>query len=246
MSLIEQGLLTEYRQTSQRETLAKASTELLNTLGVVIEAEGSLPQKGPLLVISDHSGSLDSHVVIGTSGRDDLNIVALASYKIMGQEYEGKLLPIYVKRRIRDKLASSLLGDLGTHALEDREDIRNRNRDTISRAAELVSNGGAVAIFPTGTGGSGSAQGTWKVGVGFLIKQIQNSETQVVFTKITGGDELDIFRYLDSRIRKLLFAQKEIKIQYSAPKSLSSLVDQNNNGKQIALELEKLHREKFV
>ena len=119
------------------------------------------------------------------------------------------------------------------------EDIRRRNQATIARAAELVNRGNMVSIFPSGSGGQALSGSSWKPGVGYLVSQISEPETRIVFAQIEGTKKSDIVAYMQPVVRKLWFRQRPINLRFSRPKRLIEIVGQLSDPKIIAKELER-------
>lgn len=220
---------------------------LLKKLGVgSVSVKGSIPTQGSVLIISNHPGVFDSIAMLSTATREDLYFTALNTYSIFGPKISRQLLPIYRKRKINHFLyeypLSLQLKVPFQHSLP-KEDIQKRNRDTIARAAELINTSHAVSIFPTGSAGKELKGSKWKPGVGYLVKQINNPNTKVIFGHIKGTKQTDVFAYMQPVIKKLLFKAQPISITFSEPHKLAEMINNNFEPKQIALELEKKYEQ---
>ena len=126
-----------------------------------------------------------------------------------------------------------------------KQKIQLLNRDSIAMAANFVNKGYAVSIFPSGSAGKTLKESHWKAGIGYLIKQITNPLTQVVFTQIQGTKQSDIVAYLHPFIRKMLFRPRPISIFFSKSYILAQLIDQKMDPKKITTELEKLYLQQW-
>lgn len=71
-------LATDFERSLDVRGLVGASEDLFASLGARIEVEGrdSVPQKGPLLIVSNHPGLLDTLALAVALQRDDLKVVA--------------------------------------------------------------------------------------------------------------------------------------------------------------------------
>ena len=244
MLLLDLELIHQYDKTASADSLAAASSELLSTVGVTVESKRFNPKQGPLLIVSNHPGSLDGHVLISTFKNDDFYIIGMASNELMGKTYVSHLLPVYGVRRMRDHISALLLENLGTQSLNSEEEARSKNRETISKASKLVSSGSSVIILPEGAGGGSTSDRSWKPGVGFLVKQITNPDTKIVFVKITGGSGFDFLRHAKLFIRRLL-GKTNVTVEYSPLLSLFSMINQEDDGKTIAKMLEQIYKNQF-
>ncbi|PIY69215.1 hypothetical protein COY90_01990 [Candidatus Roizmanbacteria bacterium CG_4_10_14_0_8_um_filter_39_9] len=227
--------------------LQKATLELLDNLGVTsISKIGNVPEDGPLLIISNHTGVFDSLLLFSQISRADFHFIGLSHYAIFGPKVTERLLPIYRVRKLNHKiyeypLCLQINGKKPVNLTV--AEIRLRNKESIRQGAKLINDGNAVSIFPTGGGGKALNDSHWKAGVGFLVKQITNPLTRVVFVQIKGTRMSDLVAYLHPFIRKLFFRPRLISIYFSEPRLLTDLVDQKDDGKTIARKLEKIYQD---
>ena len=238
-------ILKEYRKNAQSLGIHRAASELLASLGISqITTIGKIPKQGPLLIISNHVSVLDSLVLMSRINRDDFHFVALSTYEVYGSETAAKLLPIYRKRQLNHKvyeypLCLNIQGKMPEQL--SIEEIRRRNRQTISHAAKLVNEDKAVSIFPSGSVGKVYQNSKWKIGVGYLVKQITTTDTQVVFAHIKGTKKSDLLAFLHPALSLFLFKPQPLSIHYSQPMMLSSLISKENEPAQIVEQLEKAY-----
>jgi len=229
--------------------LKTAIGELLRDLGVTsISKKGVTPNSGPLLIISNHTGIFDSLLLLNQVERDDYFFIALSIYEIFGAKIKEKLIPIYRTRQLNYKIYEYPLSLQINKSLPknySKQRIQLLNRDSISMAANLINKGSAVSLFPSGSAGKTLNDSHWKAGIGFLIKQITNPHTQVVFVQIQGTKQSDIVAYLHPFIRKILFRPRPISICFSKSYLLTQLIDQNMDAKTITTKLEKLYLQQW-
>jgi 1-acyl-sn-glycerol-3-phosphate acyltransferase len=230
---------------SEKYDLRYAVGELWKNLGITsISKKGNLPANGPLIIISNHTGIFDSLLMFSHVERNDLHVVALSTYGIFGSKMKEKLLPIYRVRRLNHKLYEYPLclqinGKPPENLPEPK--IKVKNRKTIGKAAGLVNEGSAISIFPTGSAGKRVKNSNWKAGVGFLVKQITNPQTNVTFACINGTRKSDLVAYLHPFISKILFKPQPISITFSKPQLLRELTNPDEDAKTITRKLEKVY-----
>ena len=243
--IFNKQLLLKTTDRAEKHGLSFATRELLRDLGInSVSKEGHIPANGPLLIIANHTGVFDSLLLFSQVERKDLHFVALSTYGIFGTKVKERLLPIYRVRRLNHKvyeypLCLQINGRPPENLTE--EEIRLKNRITISKAAKMVNEGLAVSVFPTGSAGKRLGNSSWKAGVGFLVKQIKNHQTKVVFAQIKGTRQSDLVAYLHPFISKLLFKPRPISIKFSKPHLLSELINFNDDAKSITLKLENIY-----
>ena len=236
-------LLKTLRGNAKKYGLNKAVLKLLNDLRVTsISRKGTLPRKGPLLIISNHPGVFDSMLLMSQIEREDAHMIAISTYGIFGPEVKKKLLPIYRVRSLNHRIYEFPLFMQIDGKLPERltvSEMKSRNREAINKAAHLINSGKAVSMFPTGSVGKSLNGGQWKAGVGFLIKQIANPKTKVVFATIKGTGNRDLLAYLHPIISRIFFRPRPISIQFSRAWLIDELVNKQDDGKTIAIKLEK-------
>lgn len=241
--------LQQVRKTVDSEGLLVGSKKLFSILHIPsVTAKGSCPSKGPTLIIANHNGVFDTHVLIQTIKRTDYKFIALAIYQIFGNDVKSKLFPIYrhipwLHRFYEFPLQYEVIGTLPK--IYDHEDARIQNKKTIMQAAKWVSAGGMLSLFPTGSVGKTYGGYAWKTGVGYLVKQITNPKTQVIFAHIVGTRKTDVIAYLNPLLRKVLFRPRPLQIEFSNPHLLSNLVDKTDSGRKIAQKLEREYNKTF-
>lgn len=243
--IFNKQLLYRFREYSKKYGLRVATLKTLSEVGVNdISKKGTAPATGPLLIVSNHTGLFDTPLLTSQINRGDLYTAALSTFGIFGPTVREKLLPIYMPRDLKYMIFEHMLYIQIEGKLPEKlppSEIRPRNRKTISRAAELINRGNAVIIFPTGSAGKRLNGAKWKTGVGFLIKQISNPRTKVVFAHIRGTNNSEFFAYFHPILSKLFFKPRPLSIHFSRPKALNKLVNRNDDSKTIVAKLENLY-----
>jgi 1-acyl-sn-glycerol-3-phosphate acyltransferase len=238
-------ILHEYRKNAKTYDVSRAAAKMLDGLGVnQIIVKGKIPKQGPLLIIANHISVLDSLILMSQIERADFHFIALSTYDVYGPETAKKLLPIYRKRKLNHKIYEYPLC-LHMHGRLPQQlsvqEIRKRNRKTISQAAALVNEGKAVSIFPTGSVGKVHLNANWKIGVGYLVKEISNPNTKVVFARIAGTKKSDLLAFLNPALSRFFFKPNALSIRFSETIPLSTLISKENEPTELVEQLEKFH-----
>ena len=247
--LFDTTSLQEVRNIVDTKGLVVGSKKLFRILRIPsITSKGACPSKGPTLIISNHNGVFDTHLLLQTINRQDYKFVALAIYQIFGNTVRDHLFPIYrhmpwLHRLYEFPLQYEVVGTLPK--IYSHEAARIQNRKTITQAAKWVSGGGALSLFPTGSVGTVTDGYEWKPGIGHLVKQITNPKTQVVFAHIEGTRKSDVGAYLNPLLRKVLFRPQPLSVEYSKPRLLSELVNKKEGGREIAQKLEREYKKLY-
>ena len=247
--LFDTSLFRTVRKAVDTKGIVIGSKKLFNILRIPsVTSKGSCPNKGSLLIISNHNGVFDTHVLIQTIKRTDYKFVALTLYTIFGKTVSDRLLPIYrhipwLHRLYEFPLQYEVIGTFPN--IYSHKEAQMQNRKTISCGADWISQGGVVSLFPMGSVGKTYDGYTWKTGVGHMIKQITNPKTQVVFAHIVGTRQSDVWAYLNPLLRMVLFCPQPLSVQYSKPHLLSNLVNKKEEGREIAQKLEREYNKTF-
>lgn len=232
---------------ASEKSVSYAVSKLFEDLGVLeISVKGNVPEKGPILIVSNHTGVFDSLLLLKLINQNNYHFIALSTYEIFGKKIKEKLLPVYRKRKLNHKIYEYPLSLQVEKTLPINltdEEILEKNRESIAKAAYYINQGHIVSIFPTGGGGKSIKGSVWKAGIGFIIKKITNPQTKIVFVHIQGTKQSDIVAYLHPLIRKLLFKPRPILIQFSDNIPLNKVADTNNEGKEVAKQVEEKYLE---
>jgi 1-acyl-sn-glycerol-3-phosphate acyltransferase len=245
MNLLDYPLLTQFEQQVNNTTLQLAAQAFLEAVGIKVEVFGSIPQHGATLLIANHPSGIDGMVLFATVSRPDFYQVGLAVHRLMKPAAINRILPVYRNQKPRDFLPNIFAPHLQSHVLDNPIETSTKNHQSIVEAARLVTVGYAVAMYPEGVAGQRPQAGTWKPGIGFLVKEIVNPATQVVFVKIDGTRGIDLLRILHPRLRGLLFSEIHVRVTYAAPLPLFDLIDRHASGKMITTQLADLYAQTF-
>jgi hypothetical protein len=159
--------------------------------GMEVNSNADVPRQGPLLVVSNHPGTIDSITIAANIPRDDLKIVASGFSFLRG-------LPLTTERLI---FASS--------------DIQERML-VIRRMVRHLRDGGALLIFPSGTidpdpeilPGAPEALSRWSPSIELVLRTVP--QTQVLVTIVSGVISWQAFRHPITHIRKSINERQKI------------------------------------
>lgn len=233
--------IERFRQLAARQPLSQASKALIEELGFHVNLRGAFATRGPQLIVANHPSFLDPFVLLAHIPRDDVHIVTITLNRELGPQFEERLLPIYLSNMPADHMINWLRIRYWTF-LEgnlSRQEATWRNRDTIRRAAELVSQRKTVIIFPSGI--HIIRKQLWSPGIGFLIKHITNPDTQIVLTNLNHRNYLDVVRYWGGAHSRKILRTKTVEVETAA----IPLPDQSLSGKEITHWLHQHYHERF-
>jgi len=148
-----------------RQALHDLAAYFVNDIGVL--GDQHIPKDGPLLIVSNHPGTIDSAVIGAKLPRDDLNIIATGFPLLQRLPYASQHL-IFVDPHAPMNLSGA--------------------RSTINHLRE----GGSVLIFPSGRvepdpaiiPGAIDKIPNWSPSIEFFLRKVP--QTQVVVTIVSG------------------------------------------------------------
>ncbi len=190
-------LIHTFKRIADKKDIQIASRELLRSLGIDIDVRGSFLHTGPQLIIANHVTLLDMFKLLAIIPRDDVYLIAFVLNRILGKEFNKYLLPVYLS----DKPNNSFLEWLRVQYWIPRQryispiHARDRNRQTISRAASLLKDNHSVIIFPSGFNIVNSD--IWHDGIGYLLLQLNHRNIPIVPVNLGGNSLSDILRYIN-------------------------------------------------
>jgi hypothetical protein len=170
---------------------ADATVDVFGDANIQFELEGDLSaaEGQGLVIASDHSQHLEPllvQAVMSLSNRPATQVVAMPtslSGRLMQSTEQGKDLVIPViptgwsdehtfslrnepRRVLRRAMHPSILN-------QPRANLQAINTQAMARAAQAVSAGGAVTIFPTG-GNANSPEASWRSGIGQIVGDVSS------------------------------------------------------------------------
>lgn len=152
---------------------------------------GEIPHAGPLLVVSNHPGTIDSLAITANLPRDDLKIVA-SGFNFL------RSLPLTAQRLI-----------FATQDTQERMLV-------IRRMIRHLRDGGALLIFPSGTidpdpdilPGAPEALARWSPSIEFVLRTVP--EAQLLVTIVSGVISWQAFRHPITHLRRSLNERQKI------------------------------------
>jgi hypothetical protein len=238
MPLINTDLTHQFDSNIRKYSLSFAAKKLLSSLNLSIKSNSVISLNSPTLFVSNHPGGLDIFLIQAAIQDPELHFVALASYEGFSDVIKEKLIPIYRRSSWRDVFPRLFTNQLRSHQINDTQKVRELNKLSIKKAANLINQGKSVVIFPTGTGGRKPSQSNWKAGVGHLISQIKNSDTRVCFIHITNSSKYDWLRLIFYHFGWKRFKRKIIQVNLLGNFKLAEYVNTTEDAKKIAKYLE--------
>ncbi len=241
-------LVENFDRQAVKMGLSGAARDVLSRLNVMVDySHCQIPETGPVLLISNHPGGLDSYCVMSTTSRKDFHFVAIANYQVFGPTLGSHLLPIYRPLHLNN-IIFEYPRDLVNHVWEKRMsavDIKTKNKATLAQAAKHLNQGHLVAIFPMGKTGRKQEGSKWKIGVGLMVDQVTNPETRVIFLQIKGPSRHDYLRFVRPFWRRFLFKNKPYQLITSKPQKLFHLIGKNDDALEIMHKLEVAYNRSF-
>ncbi len=239
-SPIDHKISSQFNEIAENNSISQAAQWVLSEINLQVELNGYYDNSQPQIIISNHVSGLDILLLQSVLNREDNYTIAVyATSKMLPASFAKFLLPIYLSgkpprnKKIIDKLLYYYCTFLENN--KSREDAIKLNRKTITEAANKISRGSSVVIFPKGEMGE---SGTWQPGIGYLIKEITNKYTQIVFTQIKGASSGEANRLVKPSLRRLFFKNKKIEIKINQPISIQEFNSGYLDYKQITKKIE--------
>ena len=245
MQWFDQKLVKHFSRLIRDQGLHSAAQYVLRQLGIQLISTGTWPPPGPVLLLGNHPGGLDTFTLMSTIHHSDFYFVAINSYDTFGPHLSQHLLPVYHVNQLNTwifEYPRDILGRVKVQGLSSSQ-VRTLNQNTITQAAQLLSSGALVSIFPMGKYGRSQPGTNWKIGLGHLVKQVTNRRTQVVFVKIIGGQSHDFLRFIHPFWRKIFFRPKKVRVYFSPPQPLFAQVKKSGSPLVIVHTLERQYRQ---
>lgn len=188
--VVTPGFSRRLGETARHMTFADAVVDTLEDSGIAIEFEGDTPpDEGGLLVASDHSQKIEPLLVqaaMAEAGREGSHVIAMPisfAGRLMqdsGEKGKGFVIPV-MPSSSSDQYQPSIRDDpRGLYRKlrfphihnQPPEVLKQINNQSLAFAADQLSNGQAVTIFPTG----GPIDGTWRRGLGEIAYRLPDSD----------------------------------------------------------------------
>lgn len=193
-------------------------------------------QKAPVvLVCAQHVSEIDPLALLAVlPPRKDMYLIADALVFGISKQLDKYLIPVYIQNNIRTETPNGLqhskdwiLRKIHQSYSLSPEEEHQKNKASITLAAQKVSAGNMVIIFAGG-------KGTWYPGVGHMVKEITTKNSAFLIKAYIQGTTLfDVFRLIPPLNR---FFPKVV-VSISKPQKLSTF--EHLTGKNISKILEK-------
>ncbi|MCL4384319.1 hypothetical protein M1116_02605 [Patescibacteria group bacterium] len=226
--------------------LQQAMVALVNRTGAPLVVKGKTAEvdkalsESPVLLLSNHPGESDVVTLIaGINDRPDINMVIDSSFLKILPHWDKHLIPVYVHHHDegednRGQYKGWLFRQIHANVSFSQEVAHKKNIESIRSAAEKVSRGELVVMYPS----AGRKNGKWFSGVGYLVNQIQSkSNAKVIMAYIDGASDWDYFKMIPLIGR--FFGL--ITIHFSPPLSVNSL--RLEDPKETAKKIERIYKE---
>lgn len=169
----------------------------------------------PVLLITNHPAELDTLILLGSMPkRKDIFMLINNSFISVLPAFDPHCIPVYVKYRTqgdeRETLRARILRKIHYHPVYSIEDSKNKNKESINKAARVIDEGGVVLLAP----GFGNKDKEFKIGLGYMLNALPNAEkVKIMMTHISGTSKIDYFRMF-TPIKRIL---PRFRIIYSEP-----------------------------
>ena len=183
--------------------LHRVSKQFLEALGFALTPSSSVPSQikqpdQPVLVVStDHGAFIEPFIIAAAIDRPDIFFIGIKTYqKLLGNNIAPHILPVMPSRYatnhrqgLKVKLSNTLNPTKPLYLAEQltSEQITTLNQTSLTHAANILTAGSVVAIFPNG--GRKSSYPHWGSGLANIIStipQTQHPNIQVALISLQG------------------------------------------------------------
>jgi len=190
-------------------------------------------EKEPTIVICNHPSEAEVLILLSAMDkRDDVHLVANHSFLNILPSLDKHVIPVYIVHRlVADQLNLKFRLLQKIHSAEEfsKEESHQKNIESINKAAEMVSKGGLVIIFPA----AGEEEGRFLAGIGHMVKGLGNkSKAKLVMAYVRGTSTFDYLRLIPLLNRFM----PKIQIDFASPISIAKY--KSEQAREIAKEIE--------
>jgi len=192
----------------------------------------------PIIVYGTHGSILTPLLLAAAIDRPDLKMIAASYITKLGPNIAACSFPVYaaapvkVKRAGRKGLVPRVMGWIAwkSEGGLERDAAKERNRDSLRRAAEQVRRGGGLLIAPEPR----NHRESWRAGIGVLVAELTRNPgphaTYLVPWSISGASITGIFQLLSRnplarRLGKLRF-RRPVRVAFGEPIPIQRVVDE--------------------
>lgn len=231
--------------------IGKANKEFLEELG--IEITGETPewteQTGKaVLFYSNHDSRIEPFVISALLKREDVAFVGGHFSQHLGENVRQHILPILPTKYASDRKSKLNLREkilYGDRPMTEQE-IIELNKQSIKSAAERLTNGEAIGIFPSG---AEKMKDKWYPGIGRIIEQIPpEARNNILLAPIHVSDYSygDLRKAVRKRFAKNLPPdKKQVEVQFGPAENLSDLIPPDAKPDEIINILQEKYLEQF-
>jgi len=192
----------------------------------------------PIIVYGTHGSILTPLLLAAAINRPDLKMIAASYITKLGPNIAACSFPVYaaapvkVKRAGRKGLVPRVMGWIAwkSEGGLERDAAKERNRDSLRRAAEQVRRGGGLLKAPEPR----NHRESWRAGIGVLVAELTRNPgphaTYLVPWSISGASITGIFQLLSRnplarRLGKLRF-RRPVRVAFGEPIPIQRVVDE--------------------
>lgn len=238
----------EIRELSEESGgVAAATAEVFRRANIHIQLEGETSdwfrEGNGALYVGDHQNGMESLVLLavcGSMGREDMHFIAKpfsvqsALRASLGARAVGMTLPVIPRTSAsdRDDIWNRDLywRILNQNKLPTTDEIRQYNTASLERAKNLVAEGHAVTIYPTG-GVMDATKNTWQRGLGNIIASLSDEQRHavgVVPFKFQDLSRIRLLRALTLQSRGVAPKRQNIIMKIGKQGSIADILDPDN------------------
>lgn len=210
----------------------------------------------PIIVYGTHGSILTPLLLAAAINRPDLKMIAASYITKLGPNIAACSFPVYaaasvkVRRAGRKGLVPRVMGWIAwkSEGGLERDTAKERNRDSLRRAAGQVRRGGGLLIAPEPR----NHRESWRAGIGVLVAELTRNPgphaTYLVPWSISGASITGIFQLLSRnplarRLGRLRF-RRPVRVEFGEPVPIQQVVNEVGlNPAKIAAAIETHYRE---
>lgn len=205
---------------------------------------GSFLPTGPQLVVFNHHSPVDLFLA-SLIRRNDVSLLSAPGAMTIGGVVAKNCLPLFaLDRGMSHPLEAFRVRVI--YRLRDGvtpEAANLINLTSLTRAADVVSKGGTVAMTPTG--GTIARSDNWRHGIGYILKRINVLQTKMVLGRIQGTRTSTAVRMLNPYWFRWFRKPKSVNVEIADPIPLSEFTKGNPSVEEISLRVKARYLEIF-
>ncbi|MFH0907916.1 MAG: hypothetical protein V1929_04070 [bacterium] len=236
-------LIRGIRERSARDPLWKVMAWAVRECNVTLDIRrGGICREGPQLVLGNDPSPLAGFVVLSLMTRLDTLFLGAPGWMKMGGSVTENCLPVYTVGRFRTQPKEAFRAhviyrfrDGVTPAAAGRINVKS-----LARAADVITQGGTLAMLPAG--GTIAKSDNWKHGVGHIAAKVGDVPARVVFIHVAGTKPRDAVRMLNPHWFRRLRKPLTLAVEFSDPFLLEEFRRPGMSPRDVSLQL----RERYI